>query len=150
MTNASRQRIPAAPVDAASRAARTARLTIRLRYATTGAILGVVWMISSGQPLVTHLVRSFIVAVVMVLLLQLLRRRPKKGQNRAGGMSAAALAALIGAKLVLLLIAAGAELALQHANVPDPDPIVAVGLFVTVAVGGPFAHRFLERPASPA
>ncbi|HEY6497488.1 MAG TPA: hypothetical protein VIZ43_29770 [Trebonia sp.] len=150
MTNASRQRVPAAPVDAASRAARKARLSIWLRYATIGAVLGVVWMISSGQPLVTHLVRSFIVAVVMVLLLQLLKRRPKKGQNRAGTTSAASLAALIGAKLALLLVAAGAELALQHANVADPDPIVAAGLFVTVAVGGPFAHRFFERPASPA
>jgi uncharacterized membrane protein len=149
MTNASRQRVPAGPADAASRAARKARLSIRLRYATIGAVLGVVWMISSGQPLVTHLVRSFIVAVVMVLL-QLLRRRPKKGQNRAGTTSAASLAALIGAKLALLIVAAGAELALQHANVADPDPIVAAGLFVTVAVGGPFAHRFFERPASPA
>ncbi|HEY1699528.1 MAG TPA: hypothetical protein VGG75_07435 [Trebonia sp.] len=150
MTNASRQRIPAAPVDAASRAARTARLTIRLRYATTGAILGVVWMISSGQPLVTHLVRSFIVAVVMVLLLELLRRRPKKRQNRVGATSALSLAALIGAKLVLLLLAAGAELVLEHANVAYPDAIVAAGLFVAVAVAGPFAHRFFERPASPA
>ncbi|MGH3261298.1 MAG: hypothetical protein ACRDNS_04800, partial [Trebonia sp.] len=58
--------------------------------------------------------------------------------------------ALIGAKLALLLIAAGVELVLQHANVADPDPIVAAGLFVAVAVGGPFAHRFFERPASTA
>jgi FtsH-binding integral membrane protein len=150
MTNASRQRMPAAPVDAASRAVRKARLTIRLRYATTGAILGVVWVISSGQPLVTHLVRSFIVAVVMVLLLELLRRRPKRRQNRAGATSALSLAALIGAKLALLLIAAAAELALEHGNVAYPDAIVAVGLFVAVAVAGPLAHRFFERPASPA
>jgi predicted PurR-regulated permease PerM len=150
MTNASHQRVPAASVDAASRAARKARLTIWLRYATIGAVLGVVWMISSGQPLVTHLLRSFIVAVVMVLVLQVLKRRPKKRQNRAGATSVLSVVALIGAKLALLLIAAGAELALQHANVPDPDPIVAAGLFVTVTVGGPFAHRFFEPPASRA
>jgi uncharacterized membrane protein YfcA len=150
MTNASRQRVPAGPVDTDGRAARKARLAIRLRYATIGAVLGVVWMISSGQPLLTHLLRSFVVAVVMVLLLQLLRRRPKNQQNRAGASQAVSLAALIGAKLALLLLAAGAELVLEHANVADPDLIVAAGLFVTVAVGGPFAHRFLERPASPA
>jgi uncharacterized membrane protein len=106
-------------------------------------------MISSGQPLVTHLVRGVIVAVVMVLL-ELLRRRPKRRQNRAGATPALTLAALIGAKLVLLLLAAGAELALEHANVAYPDAIVAVGLFVTVAVAGPLAHRSFERPASPA
>jgi hypothetical protein len=149
MTDTSRQRVPAGPVDAA-RAARKAELTIKLRYATTGLILGVVWMISSGQPLLTHLVRSFIVAAVMVLLLQLLKRRPKNRQNHAGGSQALSVAALLGAKLVLLLLAAGVELALDHANVANPDWIVAAGLFVIVAVGGPFAHRFLERPASTA
>lgn len=150
MTNASRQRVPAGLVDTAARTARKARLAIRLRYATVGAVLGVVWMISSGQPLVTHLLRSFIVAVVMVLLLRLLRRRPTHRQSRAGASQALSLAALIGAKLVLLLLAAGAELVLEHANVADSDLIVAAGLFVTAAVGGPFAHRFLERPPSAA
>jgi uncharacterized membrane protein len=150
MTNASRQRVPAAQVDAAARAARKARLSIWLRYATIGAVLGVVWMVSSGQPLVTHLLRSFIVAVVMVVVLQLLKRRPSKRQNGAGSTPMLSVVALIGAKLALLLIAAGVELALQHANVPDPDPIVAAGLFVAVTVGGPFAHRFFEPPASRA
>jgi Na+/proline symporter len=150
MTNTSRERVTAGYADAASRAARKARLTVRLRYASTGAILGVVWMISSGQSLVMHVVRGLIVAVVMALLLHLLSKRSNKRRNRAGAAPALSLGPLIGIKVVLLLLAAAAELALEHANVADPDLIVGAGLFVIAAVAGPSVQRLFERPAATA
>src|ERR1041384_7625773 len=130
MSNASRERVPAGSADAASRAARKARVTITLRYVSIGAVLGVVWMISSGsgESLVMHVVRSVIIAVVALVLLQLpqlLRNRPKKPEERAGAMPMLSLVLLIGFKLALLLLAAVAELALEYANVADPTPIVA-------------------------
>jgi hypothetical protein len=147
MTNAPHERVPAGSAGAAVRAVRNAKLIIRLLYVAMGAVLGGVWMISSGQSLVTHVVRSLVVVVVALLLL---RRRLNKRQSRAGAMPTLSFGSLIGAKLVLLLLAAGAESALEHAKVAHPDPIVAVGLFVIVAVAGPFAHRLFVRPAAHA
>jgi hypothetical protein len=145
MTNAPHERVPAGSAGTAVRAVRNAKLIIRLVYVAMGAVLGGVWMISSGQSLVTHVVRSLVVVVVALLLL---RRRLNKRQSRAGAMPMLSFGSLIGAKLVLLLLAAGAESALEHAKVAHPDPIVAAGLFVIVAVAGPFAHRLFVRPAA--
>ena len=151
MTSAPHERVPAGSPDAAVRAVRNAKLIIRLVYVAMGAVLGGVWMISSGQSLVTHVVRSLVAVVVALMLL---RRRLNKRQGRAGAMPMPmpmpmfSFGSLIGAKLVLLLRAAGAESALEHAKVAHPDPIVAAGLFVIVAVAGPFAHRLFVHPAA--
>jgi len=148
MINAPHERVPAGSPDAAVRAVRNAKPIIRLVYVAMGAVLGGVWMISSGQSLVTHVVRSLVAVVVALILL---RRRLNKRQGRAGAMPMPmfSFGSLIGAKLVLLLLAAGAESALEHARVAHPDPIVAAGLFVIVAVAGPFAHRLFVHPAAP-
>jgi hypothetical protein len=149
MTTAPRERVPPGSADAATRGVPNVKLIIRLVYAVMGAVLGGVWIISSGQPLVMHVVRGLVIVVVALLLL---RRRLGKRQSRAGAMPVPMLSFgwLVGAKLVLLLLAAGAEAALEHAMVAHPDPIVAAGLFVIVAVVGPFAHRLFVRPVAHA
>lgn len=117
-----------------------AKLQLRSAYIAMGAVLGAVWMISSGQSLLVHVIRSLVAVIVVMLLLR--RRLAKRDPAQAPQIS---FASVIGAKLVLLLLAAWAEWALERGNVAHPDMIVAGGLFVVVALTGPFAHRFFVR-----
>jgi hypothetical protein len=117
-----------------------AKLQLRTAYIAMGAVLGGVWMISSGQSPLMHVIRSLVAVIVAMLLLR--RRLAKRAPARAPQIS---FASVLGAKLVLLLLAAWAEWALERENVAHPDMIVAGGLFVVVALGGPLAHRFFVR-----
>lgn len=125
------------------------KLITKLVYVVMGVILGGVWLASSGESLISHVWHDL---AVLVVLLIVLRSRLRKRQDLPGArpMPQLSFGWIIGAKLVLLIVAAGAEWLLQRAGVARTDLIVAVGLFVVVAVAGPPPHHLFLRPAKHA
>lgn len=128
----------------APRSAPNSMLIIRLVYVVMGLILGGVWLASSGQSLISHVWHDLVVLVAVLLIA---RTRLRQRQNKPGAPQLPQLSFgwIIGAKLVLLIIAAGAELLMQRAGVGHADLIVAAGLFVIVAIAGPPAHHLFIR-----
>ena len=136
---------PHQPGPAARATAPTSPLLIRLVYVAMGLILGGVWLASSGQSLLSHVWHDL---AVLVVLLVVVHTRLRKRQSRPGApaLPQVSYGWIIGAKLALLIIAAGAEWLLQQAGVSHADLIIAAGLFVIVALAGPAAHHLFLRP----
>jgi hypothetical protein len=118
---------------------------IRLIYVAVGLVLGGVWLASGGQSLISHIWRDL---AVLVVLLAILRSRLRQRGNRPGAPAMPQLSVgwVIGAKLALLIVAAGVQWLLQRAGVSHAGLIVAAGLFVVVALAGPPAHHLFLRP----
>jgi hypothetical protein len=118
---------------------------IRLIYVAMGLVLGGVWLASGDQSLISHIWRDL---AVLVVLLVILRRRLGQRGSRPGApaMPQLSFGWVIGAKLALLIVAAGAQWLLQRAGVSHAGLIVAAGLFVVVALAGPLAHHLFLRP----
>ena len=126
-------------------AGRHATRVIKLIYVAMGLVLGGVWLASGDQSLISHIWRDL---AVLVVLLVILRSRLRQRGNRPGptAMPQLSFGWVIGAKLVLLIAAAGVQWLLQRAGVSHAGLIVAAGLFVVVALAGPPAHHLFLRP----
>ncbi|MEU9454928.1 hypothetical protein [Streptomyces sp. NPDC048277] len=119
-------------------------LMIRLVYIAMGLILGGVWIASSGESLISHIWHDLAILIVMLVVV---RSRLGKRAARPGAtpMPEVSYSWIIGAKLGLLVVAAGVQWILQQAGNAHPDIIVAVGLFAVLAVAGPAAHHLFIR-----
>lgn len=118
---------------------------VSVRVLTVGVALGVGWLVS--HLLVPHhndsvrliAVRVVLLAVTIPVQIRFERRRQAAGIVRPLPIRSPRI---IGAKLALVLVAFGAEWLLGKVT-PDADLIVAVGVFVVVALLGPKVHYYL-------
>jgi hypothetical protein len=121
---------------------------VSVRVITVGVALGIGWLVS--HLLAAHhsdsirliVVRGGLLALTIPLQIRFERRRQAAGIVRPLPVRSPRI---IGAKLALVLVALGAEWLLGKVT-PSADWIVAAGVFATVALLGPKAHRYLISP----
>ncbi|MFI6347820.1 hypothetical protein [Streptomyces sp. NPDC050560] len=115
---------------------------VRRIYLIVGLVMGALWVWHKGEPLWEHALKLLVLLfVVAPLVLGRMRRKhpPVPGQLTL------AYPRLVVAKLVLLVVTLAAS-ALLRDKVDNADLVVAVGMAVVIAVGGPLIHpRLLVR-----
>jgi hypothetical protein len=126
---------------------------IAIRLAMVAAALGVSWLIGYLlDPAHRHAtVRALVLRLALLALtipLQLYIERRHRGPGHAAA-SPMLWHRFITAKIGLVLVALGAEVVLQHWLGGRADLVVAAGLFVTVALLGPWTHRRYLTGGSP-
>jgi hypothetical protein len=102
------------------------------------------WLLNRDKSLLDHALQMLAVMSVLIVLQIVLRRRG--GEAPA---SPRAYARLIGAKLVLVALAVGAEWLLAPVA-PRSNAIVAAGLVALVTALGPILDRRATNQATPA
>ncbi|MDH6128104.1 hypothetical protein [Kitasatospora sp. GP82] len=112
---------------------------IRVGYALVGAFLAWRWATGGSEPAWEHGLQVLATMAALMALLQLARRR----RIRRVGWSVldrVPLRILLPAKVLLVAVALGAQWLLARWT-SEAQSIVALGLFLVIAVGGPVLHR---------
>jgi len=123
---------------------------VRIDYLITGLIMGGMWALNAGEPLLARALRPLLVITTITVLLHIPRSRRPRGANPANSPRIS-LSRQFASRVVLILLATVASLLLRP-RVTDADDYIAVGLGLTVVLLGPLAHRRLlvtQTPASP-
>jgi hypothetical protein len=110
-------------------------------YLIAGVVIGAMWLGQAGHSLAEHALRLVaLMAIVMALTTAVQRRRAAQGRL----VKKHPIGRFLAMKLGLVAAAVVADLALAQ-WVTTPDPWVALGLVVVVAVGGPLLHPWLTK-----
>jgi hypothetical protein len=129
-------------------AANSAR--VRIGYLITGLIMGGMWALNAGEPLLARALKSLLVITTLTVLLHMSRSRRPRGANPADPPRISP-PRQFASRAVLILLATVASLLLRP-RVTDADDYIAAGMGLTVALLGPSVHRRLlvtQTPASP-
>ncbi|HEY3997780.1 MAG TPA: hypothetical protein VGO93_02865, partial [Candidatus Xenobia bacterium] len=138
-----RSRRPDGATEPVRAAAFGIELTVWVRYAVIGLILGGTWVWQESEAPWIHAIRVVVLLVVVAPVIRRVRQRYGKraGRQLGGGVY---LRGWIMAKLVLVVLAFGLELLLEQWLSPNAAAeIVALCLGVTVAIAGPLLHERL-------
>jgi glucose dehydrogenase len=140
--------VPVLGMMARRRAERTGRpIGMQILYAgytVAGLFIGGAWIWRAGASVWEHVLRLLVILVVAAPLLRLVRQWRAKRAGRPARY--VPVKQLIAAKLTLIVVAAGVQIALEHlVSRTTASVIVGVALAGAVALGGPQLQRHLIR-----
>jgi hypothetical protein len=116
------------------------RWMLQVRYAVAGVVLAGTWVWHENQPPWEHAARVLVVMLVLGPVVRWIRRRVTAGSPGRGGRGFPVRTWII-AKLTLVAVGLGVEWLLElWISRSTAAIIVAAGMAVAVALGGPWLH----------